>query len=92
MRRFILAQKYFHGTGVLQDKAKAARVRQAADQGLANAQYTLCFCYEKGHGVPQDMVQAARLYRLATDQGHAEAQFNLAICYDKGEGVPQDMA
>jgi TPR repeat protein len=42
--------------------------------------------------VPQDKVQAARLFRQAADQGDAGAQCNLGFCFEKGEGVPQDKA
>jgi TPR repeat protein len=76
-----------------QDKAKATRLfRQAAEQGLAEAQYNLGLCYKKSEGVPQDKAQAARLYRQAAEQGRAEAQNSLGVCYEKGEGVPQDKA
>lgn len=35
-----------------------AQLRQKAEQGDANAQNTLGFCYEHGHGVPQDYSEA----------------------------------
>jgi TPR repeat protein len=74
------------------DKAQAARlVRQAADQGDANAQYSLCGCYARGEGVQQDKAQAARLFRQAADQGFARAQCNLGICCEHGMGVRYDM-
>jgi TPR repeat protein len=82
-----------HGEGVLQDKAKAARLfRQAAEQGLAKARYSLGACFPEGEGVLQDKAKAAQLFRQAADQGLAEAQFTLGICYEDSEGVPQDKA
>ena len=48
--------------------------------------------YAMGRGVPQDDVEAVRLYRLAADQGQASAQYNLGVMYDDGRGVPQDDA
>ena len=41
-------------------------------------------------GVPQDVAEAVRWYRLAADQGQAGAQFNLGAMYANGEGVPQN--
>jgi len=61
-----------------------------ADQGDATAQNNLGVMYTKGRGVPQDVAEAGRWYRLAAVQGHATAQFNLGILYGKGQGVLQD--
>ena len=49
-------------------------------------------CYAHGHGVPKDVVQAAKWYRKAADQGNAAAQFNLGVSYHNGEGVEKDVA
>ena len=46
--------------------------------------------YQKGLGVPQDTIEAVRLYRRAADQGDALAQNNLGTMYATGEGVPRD--
>jgi TPR repeat protein len=46
----------------------------------------------EGERVPQDMEQAARLFRQAADQGHPDAKFYLGLCYYRGEGVLQDKA
>ena len=46
--------------------------------------------YANGEGVPEDDVEAVRLYRLAAEQGHALAQLNLGFMYGNGEGVPED--
>jgi hypothetical protein len=67
-----------------------ANVRACVDQGSAVAQINLGIMYANGEGVPQDYVEAVRLYRLATDQGAAEAQYNLGIMYANGNGVPED--
>ena len=48
--------------------------RHAAEQGDADAQFTLGFRYEYGLGVPQDDAEAVRWYRLAAEQGNASAQ------------------
>ena len=63
---------------------------KAAEQGQAEAQYTLGFMYAKGEGVPQDYAEAMKWFRKAAEQGHAEAQHNLGNMYVQGKGVPQD--
>ena len=51
--------------------------RKAADQGDADAQYILGYCYETGAGVPKDTAQAADWYRKAATQGHTNARQGL---------------
>ena len=83
-----------NGQGAPQDKATAVsrRRRKAADQGDADAQYSLASLYDTGLGVPQDYAAAASWLRKAADQGHATAQYNLGVMYENGRGVPQDYA
>ena len=84
---------YREGEGVTKDLVEAARwYRKAADQGHADAQFTLGHRYYKGEGVAKDLVEAARWYRKAGEQGHARAQFTLGYCYERGEGVAKDSA
>ena len=65
---------YRDGRGVPQDDAEAVRwYRLAADQGLADAQFSLGVMYAIGDGVPKDDAEAARWYRLAADQGYVSA-------------------
>ena len=66
--------------------------RKSAEQGYADAQYSLGVGYGDGRGVPQDGAEAAEWYRKATEQGHAEAQANMGSLYASGKGVPQDRA
>ena len=65
---------------------------QAAEQGVAQAQYNLGVMYAKGRGVRQDNVEAVRWYRQAATQGLAQAQYNLGVEYETGRGVHQDLA
>jgi TPR repeat protein len=44
-------------------------VKEAADRGLARAQYTLGYFYEGGIGVEADVEKAFSYYGLAADQG-----------------------
>lgn len=46
--------------------------------------------YADGWGVPEDDIEAVRLWRLAAEQGFAGAQTNLGIMYVNGDGVPKD--
>jgi len=66
--------------------------RQAAEYGVAVAQYVLGTMYASGRGVAQDDALAAQWYRKAADQGDSRAQHNLALMYTTGRGVPQDDA
>ncbi len=76
---------------VPQDYTEAARwYRKAADQGDADAQFTLGRMYGKGEGVAQDHEEAAKWSRKAAEQGHAGGQNNLGVACQFGLGVPQD--
>jgi Sel1 repeat len=68
------------------------KLRQAAEQGDANAQFRLGTLYYKGQGVAQDYAEAARWYRKAAGQGQPEAQCYLGSLYALGQGVAQDYA
>ena len=63
---------------------------KAAEQGYADAQNNLGFCYDNGKGVEKDPKQAVYWYQKAAEQGYASAQFNLGLCYENGKGVEQD--
>ena len=60
-----------------------------AEQGDADAQCALGYCYIIGNGVEQSYSKAAKWYRLAAEQGDADAQYALGVCYDNGDGVEQ---
>ena len=82
---------YFGQNGYSVDYDKAMEYfRKAAEQGYADAQWGLGWCYETGRGVTQDYNEAVRWYRKAADQGNAGAQNNLGVCYANGRGVTQD--
>ena len=66
------------------------RLRSAAEQGVARAQYNLGLMYANGRGVPEDDAEAVRWWRLAAEQGYAAAQNNLGDMYENGQGVPED--
>jgi len=76
--------------GPVQAQDEADAWRERAEQGDADAQYTLGVMYATGRGVPQNDGEAARWVRLAAEQGFAEAQGLLGTAYASGQGVPQD--
>ena len=57
-----------------------------ANQGDANAQYTLALMYENGTGIPRDPRYAIYWYTKAAQQGHVEAQYRLGTIYRYGYG------
>jgi TPR repeat protein len=67
-------------------------VHALADQGYAVAQMYLGLKYDLGEGVAQDLVFAARYYRMAAEQGLADAQLYLGAAYLDGRGVTADAA
>jgi TonB family protein len=73
------------------DAAKAVPVlRPFAERGYPLPQTILAGLYERGHGVEQNLPEAARLYRAAAGKGNAEAQVALAAMYERGQGVPEN--
>jgi TonB family protein len=64
--------------------------RPMADEGNARAQNNLGVMYENGKGVPQNIAEAVRWYRLAAEQGYAGAQNNLGLIYAIGRGIQRD--
>ena len=55
-----------------------------------SAQAYIGLMYNQGHGVQQDISEAAKWFSLASDQGHAPAKWRLAMLYYHGSGLTQD--
>lgn len=73
-------------------RAAAAKLyAEAADLGLATAQYNLGRAYDKGRGVERNLAEAARWYKRAADQNHVGAMAALATLYEFGDGVGVNM-
>jgi TPR repeat protein len=68
-------------------EARLQKLRNAAEQGHAVAQFNLGYACDNGEGVPEDKAEAVKWFRLAAEQGFADAQFNLGYAYDFGKGV-----
>ncbi|MBT6277587.1 MAG: sel1 repeat family protein [Chromatiales bacterium] len=76
-----------------QDYTEALRyLRQAAERGFANSQYSLGKMFHYGLGVEEDAAQAAVQFRLAAQQGFVKAAYNLGKAYRDGDGVDADDA
>ncbi|ALO45928.1 tetratricopeptide repeat protein [Pseudohongiella spirulinae] len=63
---------------------------QAADNGLAIAQYNLGVMYFTGEGVAQDYERAFHYTQMAAEQGHVNAMVNLGVLYYNQLGVKPD--
>jgi localization factor PodJL len=66
-------------------------LREAAELGDAQAQFTLAVAYEKGLLVNEDLAWAARWYGQAAYQGHSEAQYIYGNFKLAGIGTKQDL-
>jgi len=81
-------QKWFSG----KPAPDLTAIKAKAEQGDADAQFSLGFSSGFVAGGEQKDAEAAVWYRRAADQGHALAQFNLANMYASGRGVTLDDA
>ena|GEM_PF-5033557 len=61
-------------------------LKEAAQDGDRNAQFSLAHCYHQGDMVPRDEAMAIRWLQAAAEQNHAQAQFHLGCFYEKGYG------
>ena len=74
------------------DREEAEGRRIEAEQGDAEAQYTLGGYYEGGLGVERNLSEAVKWYRKAAEQGYVDAQIALGECYYDGDGVEKNRA
>ena len=83
-----LANHFYDGVGVPQDKAKAAQLfRKACEGGNTKACFGLGYMYENGNGLTQDKVEALRFYQKACDGGHAATCDMVGLVYSTGSGT-----
>ena len=62
-----------------------------AESGEADSQFKVAGIYESGSDdVPQNLLEAARWYRMAAEQNHSQSQYNLGMMYQSGHGVGED--
>src|SRR3954469_2438455 len=76
--------------GLVPTQADVSRLRQAAEQGDANAANDLGLLYASGRGVSQDLLQAFKWFQMAAAHGLDRGQFNVGEAYAKGRGVLSD--
>ena len=69
------------------DASDFRQTLQLAEQGNAEAQFSLGLMYDNGQGVRQDYAEAFRWYRKAAEQGLVQAQTDLGNGYAQGQGV-----
>lgn len=62
----------------------------AAQQGDAQAQYSLGLCYHYGEGTLKDPFSAFKWFGQAAEGGHAQAQYSLGVYYQQGIGTEQN--
>lgn len=67
-------------------------LRQAADQGLAEASYRLGQSYLAGQGTDADPVEAVRYFEQAAEKDHVQAQLQLAELYTRPEAADETKA
>lgn len=71
---------YLVGYGCIKDYKEALRhISNAANNGIAVAQYLIGVCYYNGIGIQQDLERARYFYKEAAEQGVLEAQCDYAI-------------
>src|SRR3954452_5929923 len=58
--------------------------RRAAEQGSAEAYYTLGLLYRGGEGVPKDDIAAVNCFRKAAELKYCEAEEAYAQCLESG--------
>lgn len=92
-QQYNIGGDYFHGrNGKKKNNIEALKwFKKAAEQGYADAQYNLGYCYLTGQGVSQDYSKAVMWYRKAAENGLAYAQYSLGFCYENGQGVLKDI-
>lgn len=72
--------------------AETVRLKEKAESGDPASQRHLGWLYEKGQGVPKDLVESLAWYRKAATRGYAVAQNDVGCAYRNGLGIGQDSA
>ena len=76
---------------VVEDDESFGSLMSKAESGEAVAQFKIAGIYEKGSDeVPQNLIEAAKWYRMAAEQNHRQSQYNLGMMYQSGHGVGED--
>jgi TPR repeat protein len=82
---------YSSGERIAQDKEETEKwFSLAAEQDVAESQFTLAVMCFYGERTACDKTEAAKWYRRAAEQGMPEAQFNLGKLYADGDGLTRN--
>lgn len=73
-------------------EASVAYARRGMEMGSAYCINLLGNRYRKGEGVPRDIAEAVRLYKLAAEQGNGASAYRLAEIYRTGKVGDRNMA
>jgi hypothetical protein len=77
----------------LKDYSTAFRYfKIAAEEGNAEAEYDLAYCYLSSQGVDENDFEAVKWLQKSADQGFAQAEYSLGNCYENGTGLDQNQA
>jgi TPR repeat protein len=79
------------GSNTETNDTKNEDILSRAEQGDAEAQYTLGNNYHFGIGVKKDVVKARRWYLKTAENGHSEAQYDIGYNYEKGRFVSKSL-
>lgn len=71
-------------------KQAAYWYQQAANAGVANAEYNMGTLFFNGEGVAQDYAKAHEWFARAARRGNKYAEFQLGMTYFTGQGVNKD--
>ncbi len=89
--QFQSAKSLMQADNPSRDPMKAfALMKQAADQGYAEAEAGLGYMYSSGIGTPRNDSQAVVWLKKGAAKGVAKAQFNLGRLLLAGRGIPKD--
>ena len=90
--QYNIANSYKYGRdGYSRDYKKAFELfLKSANQGYADAQESLAYCYDLGQGTARDYIKAAEWFTKAAQKGKFVSQNSIALKYQKGEGVKQN--
>ena len=67
-------------------------MKQSAEKGNSQAQYSIVFAFEKGIGMYKDSLQALHWYKKAAAQEFQAAIIQLGIMHLRGDGVEKNGA
>src|SRR6266496_1644290 len=92
--QYELGRAFFSGTPrVAKDEAEAVKwFLKAAEQNVADAQFSLGVCYANGRGVTKDDAESVKWFRKAAEQNDARTQAALGVRYATGQGVAKNKA